>query len=100
MTVADLEIDAGARTVRRAGESISLTAKEYALLEYLAYNAGRVLTRDQILSHVWPSEYEGYSNTVDVFIRQLRTKVEPPGTSKVIHTIRGIGYTLREEEPA
>jgi DNA-binding response OmpR family regulator len=95
LTVADLELDTGTREVRRAGERVPLTAKEYALLEYLAYNAGRVLTRDQILAHVWPSDYEGCSNTVDVFIRYLRRKIDEGREPKLIHTVIGLGYTLK-----
>ena len=94
LTVADLEVDTVRREVRRAGQPIRLTAKEYAVLEYLTHNAGRVLTRDQILAHVWPSDYDGYSNTVDVFIRYLRRKIDwadPP----LVHTVRGVGYVLR-----
>jgi DNA-binding response OmpR family regulator len=95
LAVADLEVDTDTREVRRNGELIPLTAKEYALLEYLAYNAGRVVTRDQILTHVWPSDYEGYSNTVDVFIRYLRRKVDEGREPKLIQTIHRVGYTLR-----
>jgi len=95
LTVADLQVDTDTREVRRGGELIPLTAKEYALLEYLAYNAGRVVTRDQILAHVWSSDYEGYSNTVDVFIRYLRRKVDEGHDPKLIQTIHRVGYTLR-----
>lgn len=95
LQVADLEIDTGTHEVRRAGQPVQLTTKEYALLEYLAYNAGRILTRDQILAHVWPSDYDGYSNTVDVFIRYLRRKIDEGHEAKLIHTAIGIGYTLR-----
>ena len=83
------------REVRRAGQPIRLTAKEYAVLEYLTHNAGRVLTRDQILAHVWPSDYDGYSNTVDVFIRYLRRKIDDGREPKLIQTVIGSGYTLR-----
>lgn len=95
LSLADLEIDTRTHEVRRAGERVRLTNKEYALLEYLAYNAGRVLTRDQILNHVWPSDYEGYSNTVDVFIRYLRRKIDDPYEPKLIQTVIGLGYTLK-----
>jgi DNA-binding response OmpR family regulator len=98
LTVADLAIDTATREVRRAGARIRLTAKEYAVLEYLAYNAGRVLTREQILNHVWPSDYDGFSNTVDVFIRYLRRKIDDPHRLKLIQTVIGIGYTLKEPE--
>jgi len=95
LTVADLEVDTVRREVRRAGQPIRLTAKEYAVLEYLTHNAGRVLTRDQILAHVWPSDYDGYSNTVDVFIRYLRRKIDDGREPKLIQTVIGSGYTLR-----
>jgi DNA-binding response OmpR family regulator len=95
LTVADLEIDTATHEVRRGGAGIRLTAKEYAVLEYLAYNAGRVLTREQILSHVWPSDYEGFSNTVDVFIRYLRRKIDDAHERKLIQTVVGLGYTLK-----
>jgi DNA-binding response OmpR family regulator len=98
LKVADLEIDIATHEVRRAGERIRLTAKEYALLEYLAYNAGRVLTRDQILAHVWPSDFDGFSNTVDVFIRYLRRKIDDGHTQKLIQTVIGSGYTLKEPD--
>jgi len=97
ITVADLEVDTVAREVRRGGQAIQLTSKEYSLLEYLAYNAGRVLTRDQILCHVWPSGYDGFSNTVDVFIRYLRRKIDDGRTTTLIHTVIGPGYTLRAQ---
>lgn len=95
LTVADLEIDTATHEVRRSGARIRLTAKEYAVLEYLAYNAGRVLTREQILNHVWPSDYDGFSNTVDVFIRYLRRKIDDPHELKLIQTVIGLGYTLK-----
>jgi DNA-binding response OmpR family regulator len=96
LTVADLEIDTVRHEVRRAGQPIRLTAREYAVLEYLAYNAGRVLTRDQILAHAWPSDYDGFSNTVDVFIRYLRRKIDDGRDPKLIQTIVGLGYSLKE----
>jgi DNA-binding response OmpR family regulator len=98
LTVADLEIDTVRREARRAGQPIQLTAREYQVLEYLAYNAGRVLTRDQILAHVWPSDFEGYSNTVDVFIRYLRRKIDDPFERKLIQTVIGLGYSLKAPE--
>jgi DNA-binding response OmpR family regulator len=95
LTVADLEIDTHTHEVQRAGQRIRLTAKEYALLEYLAYNVGRVLTRDQILTHVWPADYEGYSNVVDVFIRYLRRKIDDGREARLIQTVINGGYTLK-----
>ncbi|MFL6448486.1 MAG: response regulator transcription factor [Bryobacteraceae bacterium] len=98
--IADLVLDSGRHEVRRAGVPIPLTPREFELLELLLRNSGRVLTRNRLIEAVWGNERDVENNTVDVFIRQLRTKLEPPGTSKLIHTIRGIGYTLREEELA
>jgi DNA-binding response OmpR family regulator len=95
LTVADLEIDTDTHEVRRAGQLIRLTAKEYALLEYMAYNAGRVLTRDQILTHVWPADFDGYSNVVDVFIRYLRRKIDDGREPRLIQTVINDGYTLK-----
>lgn len=99
MQLADLVLDPDRHEVRRAGVPISLTPREFEFLELLLRNSGRVLTRSRLIEAVWGNERDVENNAVDVFIRQLRTKVEPPGTSKLIHTIRGIGYTLREEEP-
>jgi DNA-binding response OmpR family regulator len=93
-------IDPAKHEVRRAGVPIPLTLREFECLELLLRNSGRVLTRNKLIEAVWGNERDVESNTVDVFIRQLRTKLEPVGASKLIHTIRGIRYTLREEEPA
>lgn len=98
ITVADLVLDCDARTVRRGGEPVSLSSKEFAVLEYLARNAGRVLSRDKIGLHVWNYDYEGGSNLVDVYIRYLRRKLDEGRTPKLIHTVRGAGYVLRVEE--
>ncbi len=98
--IADLLLDSAKHEVRRAGVPIPLTPREFELLELLLQNSGRVLTRNRLIEAVWGNDRDVESNTLDVFIRQLRTKLEPPGTSKLIHTIRGIGYTLREEEQA
>jgi DNA-binding response OmpR family regulator len=98
--VADLEIDRLTQQVRRAGRRIDLTAKEYALLEYLAAHAGRVLSRTMIVEHVWDESFEGLTNIVDVYVRHLRTKVDDSFPQKLIHTVRGVGYSLRAEEAA
>ena len=96
--IADLVVDANTRSVRRGGESISLTSREFALLDYLIRNRGRVLSRAQIIEHVWSYDYEGASNMVDVYIRALRKKIDEGHEKKLIHTIRYAGYVLREEE--
>jgi DNA-binding response OmpR family regulator len=96
----DLMLNPSTRQVERAGEPIPLTKTEFALLETLLRHAGRVMTRPRMIETVWGNEREIESNTLDVFIRQLRTKVDPSGSRKLIHTVRGIGYVLREEDGA
>lgn len=86
-----------ARTAARGGQVIPLSAKEFAVLEYLARNAGTVLSREKISHGVWNYDYEGGSNVVDVYIRYLRKKLDDGRTPKLIHTVRGVGYVLREE---
>jgi DNA-binding response OmpR family regulator len=97
LRVADLEIDRARHLVTRAGKRIELTTKEYALLEYLATNAGRVLSRTMIVDHVWDESFENVTNIVDVYVRYLRQKVDEPFAERLIHTIRGVGYSLAEE---
>jgi DNA-binding response OmpR family regulator len=100
MRVADLEVDRLTRQVRRAGKRIELTTKEYALLEYLAANAGRVLTRTMIIEHVWDESFEGLTNIVDVYVRHLREKVDEGHERKLLRTVRGAGYCLTDtDEP-
>lgn len=86
-----------ARQVTRAGKAISLTAKEYALLEYMLRNAGVVLSRDRIEQKLFSYDYVGASNMVDVYIRYLRKKLDDGYAPKLIHTVRGVGYVLRED---
>jgi two-component system, OmpR family, response regulator len=92
----DLTLDDEAHRVTRNGRSISLSPTEYTLLRYLMVNAGRVVSRAQILDHVWQYDFDGDSSVVDTFISYLRRKVDTDG-DKLIHTIRGIGYCLRDE---
>jgi two-component system copper resistance phosphate regulon response regulator CusR len=94
--VADLEIDRMSQQVKRNGQRIELTRKEYALLEYLATNPGRVFSRAMIVEHVWDQSFEGLNNIVDVYVRHLRRKVDDPFPTKLIHTVRGVGYSLGE----
>ncbi len=96
LRVADLEIDRLTQQVRRAGRRIELTGKEYALLEYLARNPGRVFSRTMIIEHVWDQSFEGLTNIVDVYVRHLRAKVDDPFETKLIRTVRGVGYCLGE----
>jgi DNA-binding response OmpR family regulator len=98
LQVGDLVLDPAARTVRRNDHVLSLTAKEFALLEYLMRNAGRVVSRAMITEHVWDFELEGESNFIEVFIYSLRRKVDAPFAEPLIHTVRGAGY--RVDAPA
>ncbi len=97
LRVADLEIDRLSQHVKRTGLRIELTAKEYALLEYLAANAGRVLSRTMIIDHVWDQSFDGATNIVDVYVRHLRAKVDEGHTKKLIRTVRGVGYKISDE---
>lgn len=94
--LADLMVDANKRAVTRAGREITLTSREYALLEYMIRNKGHILSRTQILEHVWSYDYEGASNMIDVYIRSLRKKIDEGQAVKLIHTVRYAGYVLRE----
>lgn len=93
----DLELDRLSHQVRRAGKRIDLTSKEYALLEYLITNKGRVLSRTMIIEHVWDESFEGLTNIVDVYVRHLRSKVDDAFPLKLIRTVRGAGYTISDE---
>lgn len=98
LTVGDLELDRAAHSVRRGGREIALSAKEFALLEYLMLNRGRVLSRETIENHIWNFDYEGGTNVVDVYISYLRKKIDGDAEEKLIHTVRGRGYVLRGGE--
>ncbi|WCK54501.1 response regulator YycF [Aneurinibacillus sp. Ricciae_BoGa-3] len=96
MKIADMTIDTKSYTVRKSGQPIETTHREFALLHYLAKNCGQVLTRDHLLQAVWGFDYFGDARTVDVTIRRLREKIEDnPGSPQYILTRRGVGYTLR-----
>lgn len=99
LRVADLELNRLTQLVRRANQRIELTVKEYSLLEYLMSTPGRVFSRTMILNHVWDQSFEGVTNIVDVYVRYLRRKVDDPFHDKLIHTVRGVGYCLREPDP-
>ncbi len=92
--VADLRLDTGSRTVVRAGKTVSLTAKEYALLEFLVMNAGRVVSREQIAQHVWDESFDPLSNIIDVYVKRLRNKLDTGYSPRLIHTRRGEGYLM------
>ena len=97
LTAADLTLDIASHQVRRAGVLIELSAKEYQLLQYLLYNKGIVLSREKIENHIWNFDYEGGTNVVDVYISYLRKKIDGNHSQKLIRTVRGVGYVLREE---
>ena len=98
LEIADLTIDIDKYQVKRQGEILELTKKEYDLLVYLLKNEDVVVSREQLLNNVWGYDYTGETNIVDVYIRYLRKKVDDPFENKLIHTVRGVGYVLREEE--
>lgn len=95
--IADLEIDTASHQVRRAGKSIALSAKEYSLLEFLAYRKGAVVSRTDIVEHIYNEDADMDSNVVDVYINYLRNKIDKEFSGKLIHTVRGAGYILKEE---
>jgi DNA-binding response OmpR family regulator len=98
LQVGDLVLDPATREVKRAGSVVSLSRTEFVLLEMLMRNTGRVITRTRLIETAWGYDRDVENNTLDVFICQLRSKIDLPGSHKLIHTIRGIGYALREEE--
>ena len=95
-TIADLRLDATAKTVTRAGKNIELTAKEFALLEYMLRNKGVVLSREMIENNLWNYDYEGGTNVVDVYVGYLRKKMDTGFDQKLIHTVWGTGWVLKE----
>ncbi|MFV0527977.1 MAG: response regulator transcription factor [Lachnospiraceae bacterium] len=97
LTVSDLTLDSASHVVKRADTEIVLSAKEYALLEYLMRNEGIVLSREKIENHIWNFDYEGGTNVVDVYISYLRKKIDDGHDEKLIKTVRGSGYVLRED---
>lgn len=96
--VGDLEVDTRTRTVRRAEQAVELTAREYALLEFLALQPGRIVTRTDIREHIYDFAAEANSNVIDVYVARLRKKLERDGRPPLIHTRRGIGYVLGEPD--
>jgi len=98
LSITDLTVNLDTREVIRGGVSITLTPKEFDLLAYLLSNKNKIVTRENIIFHVWGYEYEGETNVIDVFIRHLRKKIEEGFSNPtIIQTIRGIGYTIREK---
>lgn len=98
LTLADLTLNLISRTAERAGQVIELSGKEFALLEYLMRNAGQILTRTMILEHVWGYDFDTSSNIIDVHINRLRGKIDCDAAVKLIKTIKGVGYVLKDED--
>jgi two-component system copper resistance phosphate regulon response regulator CusR len=98
LQIADMILDRTTRKVIRAGKTIELTVKEFALLEYLMIHAGAVCSRNMIIEHIWDQSFDSFTNVVDVYIRYLRNKIDKPFEPRLIHTVRGVGYVLREEK--
>jgi heavy metal response regulator len=99
LQVADLTLDPASRQVSRAGRPIELTAREYALLEFFLRNRGRVLSRAQIAEHVWGLSFDTFTNIIDVYVNYLRRKIDSDFEPKLIHTVRGAGYVLKDPAP-
>ena len=97
LTLADLTMDTAAKTVTRAGQPVKLTAREFNLLELLLRHQGRVLSRGEIAEHTWEESFDTGSNVIDVYVNYLRNKVDKGFDKKLIHTVVGMGYVLREE---
>ncbi|MFP5222901.1 MAG: winged helix-turn-helix domain-containing protein [Acidobacteriota bacterium] len=100
LTLADLELDLTARTVKRAGKAIDLKPKEFALLEYFMRHAGQVVTRTMLLERVWDYAFDPQTNVIDVHVSRLRGKIDKDFEKPLLHTVRGAGYTLRDPSEA
>jgi len=98
LRLADLALDPATREVARGRRRVTLTAREYALLEYFLRNPGRVLTRPMLAEHVWGLDFDSESNVVDVYVGYLRRKIDGPGEPRLLHTVRGAGYALRQDD--
>lgn len=98
LTVGPLTLDTDKKVALREGKEITLTAKEYSILEYLMHNKEIVLSREKIQQHIWNYDYEGSSNIIDVYIRTLRNKIDAKFDQKLIQTVRGLGYVIKNEE--
>ncbi len=96
LTAGDLEINLNTHGVTRGGREINLSSKEFAILEYLVKNKGNVLSREKIEEHIWNFDYEGGSNVIDVYISYLRKKIDGDNPNKLIQTIRGVGYIIKD----
>jgi two-component system copper resistance phosphate regulon response regulator CusR len=98
LQIGDLSVDTRSHSVIRNGVSVSLTAKEYSMLEYLARRAGEVVSRSDISEHVWEENYDPFSNLIEVYVQRLRRKLEGPNSTPLLHTRRGEGYILSSEQ--
>jgi DNA-binding response OmpR family regulator len=98
IAIADLILDPRGQKVHRSHKSIPVTAKEYALLEYLARNAGRIIGREEIAEHVWDESFDPFSNLIEVYVNRLRKKIDLPGVTPLLHTKRGAGYSLGSDD--
>jgi two-component system copper resistance phosphate regulon response regulator CusR len=96
VTIADLDVDLGSRLVRRAGKTVELTAKEFALLEFFVLHRGEVVDRAAITAHVWDDNHDPFTNVLEVLVRRLRRKIDDGFEPKLIHTFRGAGYRFAE----
>jgi len=99
LRVGDLQLDRLTRQARRGTRAIELTAREFNVLEYLMRYAGEVVTRTMLAEHVWGDHYDSLSNLIEVFINRLRKKLEADGAARLLHTVRGAGYVIREDPP-
>ena len=95
LVIGDIELDQLAYKVRRQGREISLTSKEYALLEYLMINPGKLITRTMISEHVWHADFDTFTNVIDVYVNHLRKKIDKDFKKQLIHTVRGSGYVMK-----
>jgi two-component system, OmpR family, copper resistance phosphate regulon response regulator CusR len=100
LMVADLRVNTASHAVTRGGRDINLTAKEYALLEFLVLNQGRIVGRETIAQHVWDESFDAFTNVIDVYVKRLRGKLESAGSPRLIHTRRGAGYILTAQPEA
>ena len=99
LQVGDLRVDVLKRQAQRGNRRIDLTAREFSVLEYLMHHAGEVVTRTMLAEHVWGDHYDSLSNLIEVFVNRLRKKTELDGAPRLLHTVRGAGYVMREESP-
>ena len=95
LTVRDLQLNTATREVYRGGKNITLTLKEFSVLEYLIKNKGRVVNREELVDHVLDFNYDGFSNVVDVHIKNLRNKIDFENDEKILETVRGVGYRIK-----